>query len=163
MPDSAPFRSYLFHGVDLRISADDPEVARAIHSRFRHFGQHQGSGPGGGGPEVRVWFRQGARLRRPRGTGRPVYDRPGAEVSWFEVGDELWLDDDDGLTLRCHPSTGEIEIGMRRTDGEACWLASHGLFTVAFLEVMKRLRCYSVHAAAVASTTTGQWRPRAHR
>jgi hypothetical protein len=139
-------RDYDVHGVRLRLQSDHPGAADAIHRRLLCFAIPDPDLP----PVVKVSVSTLPHFDRPTGEGRPVYDRPGADVRWFEGDGTLWIDEGSALQVRCVPAAGTIDMWLGRDDGEAHWLISHGLLTIPLVETLKWRGLFSLHAAAVA-------------
>ncbi len=88
-------------------------------------------------------------LQRPVGPIRPVYDPPAGEVLYGDAEDRLYIDYRDRVRVLCDPGGGEVQLSLRSSEPENLWLASHPLFTLPFVEVMKRHGRYSLHAAGL--------------
>lgn len=60
---------YDVHGIAVEVRADDPSIAAAVEERLRHFARTSER------PAIVYEYVHGSgRVRRPPGTGRPVYD-----------------------------------------------------------------------------------------
>jgi hypothetical protein len=89
-------------------------------------------------------------LTEPAGRGRPIYDSPSVPIEYFDDVDELFVDYGGQASMACAPAAGLIRLAILGTDPGDPTLATHPLFTVAFLETMKRFGRFSMHAAALA-------------
>ena len=141
---------YSFHGVRIAVDAGDPALARAIDGRLRHF--HDDSA---GAPELTFRFdvvESADRhvIRRPDGASRPVYDSPLGEVAYYGDTQELYIDVEDRIRVRCSAGTGLVAYSVI-SDHADPWLLSRPLFTLPLIELLKRRGRFSVHAAGVAS------------
>lgn len=138
--------SYIFHGVSVEISGDDAQVAGALASRLAPFCR-----PLQNGTDIGVTITSGdpASLERPPGHGRPVYDPLDGEVLYFEASDLLFIRYAQEARLIAAPGRGTIAMAVR-TGPAATWAASHALFTLAFIECLKRRARFSLHAAGLA-------------
>jgi hypothetical protein len=144
-------RRYDFHGVAMQVEADDAAVAEAIDDRLRHFRAH---GDGAPDIDVRLWSVPTARdhsLERPPGHGRPVYDPPAGEVTYFPEADQLFIDFERRVRVLADPGASGAQARMRSSSAEQdVWLLSRPLFTLPLVELLKRRGLYSVHAGGVA-------------
>lgn len=138
--------SYLFHGVRVEVRSHDGRVAEALARRLAPFSQPRQDGLD---IAVDVAGDDPSRLERPPGRGRPVYDPPDGEVLYFGVPDVVFIRFADRARLLCAPAAGTIRMAMR-PDPLARWAASHALFTLAFIECLKRRGRFSLHAAGLA-------------
>ena len=142
--------SYDVHGVVMKVDAPS-EIAAVVDSRLLPFRCADGGGPS----VVLSWRRltdngESAGVQPPLGTGRPVYDRVGAEVLWWDDAETLWLNDPKVRAV-CRPRAGTVEIDVLDDDGATRWLATHGVLTLALIEVLRRRQLFNIHAAAVAT------------
>lgn len=141
--------SYDLHG--LRLAVTGPEYAAAeLHERLQRL-------PGRGGarekaaPDLLFELRvqpEGAGIPRPE-RARPVYDPPGGEVLYDEIGDLLYVELGDSLRALCRPGRGRARLAFRGGDGEDLWFLSHPLFNLPLMESLKRRGLYSLHAAGL--------------
>lgn len=141
-------RRYDFHGVAVQVDVEHDAVGEAIDGRLRHFRSTGGRGLG-----ITFELRVASEgtphtVTRPGGTGRPVYDAPAGEVTYFSDADALWIDIDG--RVRILVADGCSRMSVRPAALEDVWLLSRPLFTIPFVELLKRCGLYSVHAAAVA-------------
>jgi hypothetical protein len=105
--------------------------------------------------EIRGPGADGEWLTGPAGPGRPIYDSPGVPIEYFDEADELFVDYGGQAALACKPAEGLIRLAIIGADPDDPILATHPLFTVAFLETMKRFGRYSLHAAGVSLNGRG--------
>lgn len=145
--------AYDFHGVRLELAVHDPVVAEALARRLKHF-----AAAIDGDPDMRYTLRRvpdGGEhfVIRPIGAGRPVYDAPGAEVTYFDEADLLYIDYADRARVLTAGATGEAICSARLERDDDPWLLSRPLFTIPFVDLLKRHGLFSVHAAAVASSS----------
>jgi hypothetical protein len=89
-------------------------------------------------------------IRRPDGRGRPFYQAAVGEALYFPDRDELYLDYGPRARVFCRPTAGECLISVLRPEADQRWLATHPLFTIPLLEMLKRRGKFGMHAAAVA-------------
>jgi len=90
---------------------------------------------------------------RPEGRWRPVYDSPAGEVLYSDLLDCLYMTYEDRARLLCDPRHGTSRLSLVRSDAAASeteWLASHPLFTLPLIEMLKRRGGYNVHAAGLS-------------
>ncbi len=91
----------------------------------------------------------------PAGPGRPVYDAPAGPIDYFEESDQLFVEYDGTVRLRCDPTGGRIELAVVGSDPVGPVLATQPLLTIALLESMKRFGRSPLHAGAVARQGRG--------
>jgi hypothetical protein len=73
------------------------------------------------------------------------------------MGEVLYRDDNDELLIRhgdeafvsCRAGEGHASVEVGSRSPQLVWLASHPLFTIPLIEMLKRRGLYSVHAAGV--------------
>ena len=94
-------------------------------------------------------------LTEPTGTGRPIYDSPSVPIEYFDDVDALFVDYGGQARLACAPAQGRINLAITGTDPGDEILATHPLFTIAFLETMKRFGRFSLHAAGLSLNGQG--------
>jgi len=94
-------------------------------------------------------------LEKPRGHSRPFYELPGGEASYFQDTDQLYLGCGDRVRAICHPGAGSAFFSVIESEAENLWLASHLLFTISLIEILKRRGCYSLHAAGFGANGRG--------
>jgi len=140
---------YDLHGLTVRVVTDVAELADAIGRRLRPLATIPSAEP-----DLRIELLD-VPVAPPPGDGRPVYDAPAGPVLYFEDADELFVDYQQRLQWRCHPVSGMTSMSIPGRDPEDHWLAAHPLLTLALMEVMKRRRRYSVHAACVSRAGRG--------
>ncbi|MDQ6617216.1 MAG: hypothetical protein M3083_21345 [Actinomycetota bacterium] len=100
-------------------------------------------------PEVQLEV-GASRLSPPPGSGRTVYQSPGVDVLYYDDAGELYVDHPAGVRLRCHPAAGRIQLSVPARDRSCVGLATHPLFTVALIEVLKQRGRFSLHAGCAA-------------
>ena len=88
-----------FYGLTLEVTSDDVAVGAAVHDRLRRF-----PGASDRPPELRFDYHdRGEAIGRPAGEGRPVYDTPRGEVTYFPSGDRLYVDAGQGVHVLSEP------------------------------------------------------------
>ncbi|HZT35639.1 MAG TPA: hypothetical protein VFA15_06945, partial [Nitrososphaera sp.] len=128
---------YAFHGLDLAISAD-PEVSAVFHSRFKNF---TASGEGSRDLIFEVTLiadQKNHVVERPQGRARPVYETKGGVVLYMKAEDQLYINYGDRVRILCQPAQGYARLSVLQSEVENLWLASHSLFNVALIEMLKR-------------------------
>ena len=152
MPPSSTHH-YSFHGVNLSIRADDESLLEALNARLEPF-----TAPPAG-PALTFTFScvetEHHRVQRPSGPSRPVYDAPEGEVLYVESaegaeGDALYIDVCGRVRVLCHPASGHTEVSYLPTERDNLWLLSRPMFTLPFIETMKRRGLYNLHAAGLS-------------
>jgi hypothetical protein len=140
--------AYGVHGVDVAVGGD-AHAMELLHTRLEHF-------------RIRD-LREGVPLTialpgvedgrdhpvvEPCGPARPIYDVTSTTSVSFHAGDHLYVEY-DGVRGFCHPSHGALTLSFLRQNVRSRWLAVHPLFTILFVEALKRRGLFSVHAAGL--------------
>ena len=137
------------HGLCMEVWGSE-EMLQAVAVRFIDF-------PSGEDRPPDIRFSLGSvespecyEIRRPEGPGRPFYQAAMGEALYFPEQDELYLDYGPRARVFCRPAAGECLVSVLRPEADQRWLATHPLFTIPLLEILKRRGKYGIHAAAVA-------------
>jgi hypothetical protein len=141
-------------GVALWVRCDDAGVAGLLDGRLASLRApgFEPADPGDAGIQVEVrgpgappdWPQE------PSGPGRSIFDAPSGPIEYFEDADELFVDYEHRVRMRCAPGAGRIELAITGSDPGAPIVATHALFNIALFESMKRRGRFSLHAAATA-------------
>lgn len=139
--------SYAFHGVDLVITADTPQLLDAIGRRFAPFPAGTGAGP-----RLTFGFHTiSTRAERPwadpPASARSVYDTDSGEVRYADDEDALYMDSGQRIWARCLPSLGLTEVVGLPSAMTDLWLTSRPFMTLPLIESLKRRGLYSLHAS----------------
>jgi hypothetical protein len=135
-----------FYGLTLEVTSENVAVGAAVHDRLRRF-----PGARDRRPDLRFnYYDRGEAINRPAGEGRPVYDTPRGEVTYFPSGDHLYVDAGQGVHLLAEPSAGRACVSLGRRRPPDLWLLSRPMFTLPLLESVKRRGRFGLHAAGVA-------------
>jgi hypothetical protein len=149
-----PIGSYRLHGTVIRIAGDASLVA-VVDRRLRSFSIDDMAPP-----DLEFRFQcvsPGDRhvIEQPVGTARTVYESTLGKVLYVDATDQLYVDCAGRVTMRCDVARGRVLICVTTCVVESVWLASHPLFTISLLELLKRRGCYGVHAAGVCVDGAG--------
>jgi hypothetical protein len=142
-------RVYAFHGLRLGCSSG-AAIADALSTRLGCFQEVSA-----GRCDVTFDYRllgSGAlhAADDPPGSMRPVYESGMGQVLYSDSRDQLSITCVRPIRVSCDPLRGETVLSIRgELDGNLWWL-SHPLFTLPFIETLKRQSYYSIHAAGVA-------------
>lgn len=146
--DIVPSLKKNLHGLCMEVFGSE-EMLHAVAVRFGDFP------PGETPSDIR--FSLGSvespgsyEIRRPEGSSRPFYQAAIGEALYFPAHDELYLDYGPRARVFCRPGLGECLLSVLRPEADQLWLATHPLFTIPLLEMLKRRGKYGIHAAAVA-------------
>jgi hypothetical protein len=137
------------HGLCMEVWGSE-EMLQAVAVRFVDFPSGENRPP-----DIRFSFSSAESpefygIRRPQGPSRPFYQAATGEALYFPDQDEFYLDYGPRARVLCRPAAGECLISVLRPEADQRWLATHPLFTIPLLEMLKRRRKYGIHAAAVA-------------
>lgn len=142
-------RIYSFDGVGIQIVGPKP-ILSVIEGRL-------GQLPpliDGANCSIRFTFEvtrtvAGHSVRRPHGNGRPCYQPLLGEVLYYPTDDVMYLSYGDHVKALCQPEAGTCCTSVLGIESEQLWFATHPFFTIPLVEMMKRRRKFSVHAAAL--------------
>lgn len=135
-----------FYGLTLEVTSEDVAVGAAVRDRLRGF-----PGASDRPPDLRFDYHdRGEAIGRPAGEGRPVYDTPRGEVTYFPSGDRLYVDAGQGVHVLSEPGAGRTRVSLGRRRPPDLWLLSRPMFTLPLLESAKRRGRFALHAAGVA-------------
>ena len=139
---------YSFHGVNLSVHADNANLLRALRARLEPFAAPPAK------PELTFTFScvtEQHRVQKPSGPSRPVYDAPEGDVLYFESveGGALYIDVCGRVRALCKPLSGHTEVSYLPSQRGNLWLLSRPMFTLPFIETMKRRGLYNLHAAGL--------------
>ena len=137
-----------FHGFALEVEASWPDLLEVMAQRFRDLRDPAEDEPALGFRYL-LTDRPRTALPRPVGSARPIYETPHGQAVYFPETDEVCLDYRDDARLLVRPASNEALIALR-PGADTLWLASHPLFTLASVELLKRRALYSIHAAGLA-------------
>jgi hypothetical protein len=142
--------SYHLHGLRATITANNPQVLNAVHSRLRQFATVAHSIHDLRFEYLCISCREEHIFDQLPRNVRPIYEPPSGEVAYSDHDDCLYITYGDGIRVRCDPKQGHAKISILESALENLWFISHPLFTLPFVESMKRHGRYSVHAAGLA-------------
>jgi hypothetical protein len=146
-----PAATYSLCGVEIEVTAT-AEVAALIGSRLRFLRSPVTK-------QASIFFdiRAGGKdgfAASPGGPGRPVYDAPHSQLSYFEGPDQLFIDCPGRLRMLCGPAAGLVQSAVL-SEGLGSALAAYPFFTIPLMEVMKRFGCFPLHAGCLARDGCG--------
>jgi hypothetical protein len=148
MMNSQCSKHYTFHGLGITIRSD-PAMSAALHSRLRQFTAHGHNSPDLAFNVSRVSHEAAQLIEPPQAKARPVYKSCSVEILYAECEDQLYIDCKYRIKVLCDPERGQTQISMPESEEERQWFISHPLFTVPFIESLKRRGLYSLHAAGL--------------
>jgi hypothetical protein len=147
---------YTFHGLNIALSANHPTLLAALHGRLRHFSSDKQETPDLVFEFYGVPATGNHLVEKPSGITRPVYDPPLGEIVYADGEDQLYINYADRVRVLCVPEQGYVRFSFGESDLENLWwLLSHPLFTLPFVELLKRRGLYSLHAAGLYSNGKG--------
>jgi hypothetical protein len=143
-------QTYGFHGMNLEVSSS-AAIATCLDARFQML-------PSNGKCAETLFFdfesvsnAKVHRVRKPSGHPKPFYQLEGGEASYFEAEDLLYLCYGDRVRVLCSPDSGVAYFSVLEPEIENLWLASHLLFTICLVEILKRRGMYSLHAGGFSA------------
>ena len=146
---SSSTHHYSFHGVTLSVRADDANLLGALRARLEPFAAPPAK-PALTFAFSRVETKERHRVQEPSGPSRPVYDAPEGEVLYFEgAGGAFYIDVCGRVRVLSEPLRGHTEVSYIREQRDNLWLLSRPMFTLPFIEIMKRRGLYNLHAAGL--------------
>jgi hypothetical protein len=140
-------RSYDFHGLNIKVSCP-ASVAEALDGRFRLLASAGAKGETISFDFESVTDASQHRLQKPQGRGLAFYQLALGEALYFRAADQLYLGFGDGVRVICEPGLGCASFSVVEREPVNLFMASHLLFTILLVEIIKRRGWYSVHAAA---------------
>jgi hypothetical protein len=139
-------RNYRFHGLNLRISCSDA-IAESLDSRFRLLPSDEGHGEIISLDFQTVLEQNQHRIKKPLDRGRVFYELGSGEACYFAASDRLYLSFRDGVRALSNLGQNFACFSIVESDPVNLFMASHLLFTILLVEMLKRRGCYSIHAA----------------
>jgi len=143
-------QTYGFHGLSLEVSSS-AAIASCLESRFQML-------PSNGECAETLFFdfesvsnTKVHRVEKPSGRGKPFYQLEGGEASYFEDEDLLYLCYGERVRVLCNPDSGVAYFSVLEPEIENLWLATHLLFTICLVEILKRRGLYSLHAGGFSA------------
>jgi len=144
-------RSYQLHDLCLVIAADHVAPMRALHARLEPLAREDLTSPDILHIEFSsVMSEEPFPVSRPPGAGRLILELPKGEVLYFEQTDQLYIDYADQVRLVGNLEQGVAQLSLRLPNPETLWLATHSLFTILLVELLKRRGYYYVHSAGLS-------------
>src|SRR4051812_8811885 len=136
-----------FHGIDLHFRADDVELLRCLTDRFDAFPPADGRGDA---VHVDLSLVSGAIGRQPP-EGRLIYEGEFASAWYDPKVDRVFADFVSVGISDSRPAEGYARIEVTDSSPKAIWGATRPLFTMAFVEILKRRNLFFLHASAIAT------------
>ena len=150
MSSSQRTQTYGFHGLNLRVSSS-AAIATCLDARFQML-------PSNGKCAETIFFdfesvsdAKGHRFGKPLGRAKPFYQLEGGDASYFEADDQLYLCYGDRVRVLCNPGLGSVCFSVLEPEIDNLWLASHLLFTICLVEILKRRGLYGLHAGGFSA------------
>lgn len=150
MSKSKHTQTYGFHGLNLRVSSS-AAIATCLDARFQLL-------PSNGECAETIFFdfesvsdTKRHRFGKPPGRAKPFYQLEDGDASYFEAEDQLYLCYEDRVRVLCNPGLGSACFSVLEPEIDNLWLASHLLFTICLVEILKRRGLYSLHAGGFSA------------
>ena len=139
-------RSYQFHGLELSVFCSET-IALSLDGRFRLVGS-------AAKPMEIISFDFQAvpgasfhAVEKPKGSGLPFYEFEYGEALYFKETDQLYLSYGDGVRVLCRPEQRSASFSVIESEPVNLFMATHLMFTIVLVEMLKRRGCFSLHAA----------------
>lgn len=151
----AAHSAYLMHGVNVAIESDEPILLRRLQRRLATF-----SSPATDATQadLRFQFRLTDDSRGIEGAPVPqrtVYHMGDVEFRYDQSSDLLFVRRGNRLVGVCNPNVGDAHFEVRVDTAADLDLYSETFFTVCLVELMKRHRLFSLHAAGISVGDAG--------
>lgn len=91
-------------------------------------------------------------VRRPQGDGRPFYEMPAGEASYFKQTDEVYISFGHGVRALCKPPSGHVLVSTVESEPQNLFVASHLVLTILLVEILRRRGWYALHAAGFSDS-----------
>ena len=150
MNNSQRTQTYGFHGLNLKVLSS-AAIATCLDARFQML-------PSNGKCAETICFdfesvsnTKEHRFGKPPGRAKTFYQLEGGDASYFEAEDQLYLCYDDRVRVLCNPCSGSACFSVLEPEIDNLWLASHLLFTICLVEILKRRGLYSLHAGGLSA------------
>ena len=144
MSDNRHTRNYRFHGLNLRVLCS-AAIAEILDSRFRLLPSDEVNGQTVSFDFQSVVDEKQHTIRRPLEQGRAFYELGSGEARYFQASDQLYLSFRDGVRALSRHSC--VRFSIVESDPVNLFMASHLMFTILLVEILKRRGFYSLHAA----------------
>jgi len=142
--DNRHTRSYRFYGLNLRVLCS-ASIAEILDSRFRLLPSDEVNRQTVSFDFQSVIDGKQHAIRRPLEQGRIFYELGSGEARYFQASDQLYLSFGDGVRALSRHSC--VCFSVVESDPVNLFMASHLMFTILLVEILKRRGCYSMHAA----------------
>lgn len=86
---------------------------------------------------------------------RSVWAHPILRMLYSEERDEMYLDWEGRIRVRVEASSGRMVLSVIEGGKDTLWLASHPLFSIPLMELLKRRGRFALHAASLAVDNRG--------
>lgn len=139
---------YDFHGLRIAITGEPP-ISEALNSRLWRFVSDQHHDPDLQFEYTSVAGSGDHQIEIPEGRGRPIYEPRRGEVLYFDDSDQIFISYLDRVKALYSIDQGHMKLSVRRSQTDDSWIVSHSIFTILFLEFLKRNKLYSLHAAGL--------------
>jgi len=150
MSDSRCTYTYGFHNLSLRVLSS-AAIATCLDSRFQILPSNKESAETLFFDFESVSNPKEHRFGKPPGREKSFYQLEKGEASYFEAEDQIYLCCDDRVRVLCNPGLGNAWFSVLEPEVENLWLASHLLFTICLIEILKRRGLYSLHAGGFSA------------
>jgi hypothetical protein len=142
--------TYGFHNLNLRVLSS-AAIATCLNSRFQILPTNEESAETIYFDFESVSNAKRHRFGKPSGRARSFYDLESGDASYFAAEDQIYLCCDDRIRVLCNPGSGDAWFSVLEPEIDNLWLASHLLFTICLIEMLKRRGLYSLHAGGFSA------------
>jgi len=145
---------YNFHGMRITITSDPP-ISEDFKARLWRFVSDGHDDPDLHLECISVSDSRDHRVERPTGRGRPIYEPRRGEVLYFDDSDQIFISYSDQVKALYSIAGRHMKLSAACAQADHAWLVSHSIFTILFLEFLKRNKLYSLHAAGLCVESKG--------
>jgi hypothetical protein len=142
--------TYGFHNLNLRVLSS-AAIATCLDSRFQILPAKEESAETIFFDFESVSTTNKHRFGKPSGRAKSFYHLESGEASYFEAEDQIYLCCDDRVRVLCNPGSGNAWFSVLEPEIDNLWLASHLMFTICLIEILKRRGLYSLHAGGFSA------------
>lgn len=152
MENECLVNQYNFHGHPFSVTGE-ANIISSVHSRMNSFflAEHTQ-------PKLTFSYRfcsEKIGIASPQGKSRRLFDSPMGSLLYFVDEDKLYMNMQNAIYFLSDFKSGHTEITYNEKAQTIPWLLTHTAFTIPFVDQIKRLGLYPLHAAGMAFNNKG--------